>query len=75
MKLLLCLAGLAAIAAVDFPIIIKQKRRRELIIYMIIFFLVLALAVFVLLNPDIPSPVKIIQSFYRDFLHLSFKTS
>jgi len=75
MKLLMCLAGLAAIAAVDFPKIIKQKQRRELTIYMAIFLLVLALAVFVSLDTNIPSPVKMIQSFYRDVLHLSFKTS
>lgn len=75
MKLLMYLAGFAAIAAVDFPKIIKQKQRRELTIYMAIFLLVLALAVFVSLDVNTPSPVKMIESFYRDVLHLSFKTS
>lgn len=75
MKLLMYLAGFAAIAAVDFPKIIKQKQRRELTTYMAIFLLVLALAVFVSLDVNTPSPVKMIESFYRDVLHLSFKTS
>lgn len=75
MKLLLCFAGFAAIAAADLPGLIKNKQRRELAIYVAVFFLVLAFAVLVMLDINISSPVKMIQSFYRDVLHLSFKVS
>lgn len=75
MKLLICFAGFAVIAASDLPKLIKQKQRRELIIYALIFLLVLAFAVLVVLDVKMPSVIKMVQSFYRDVLHLSFKIS
>ena len=75
MKLLLSFVALAAIAAADIPKMIKNKQRRELYAYIAVFLVVLAFAVLVSLDIDMPSPVKTIQSFYRDILHLSFKTS
>lgn len=73
MKLLLCVAGFAAIAFADLPGLIKQKQRRELVLYIIIFLLVLVFAVRVVVVGVPESPIKMIQSFYRDVLHLSFK--
>ena len=73
MKLLFCFAGLAVVAAKDLPCLIKAKQWEELIKYVFIFLLVLAFGVLVMLDDNSPSPVKIMQSFYRDVLHLSFK--
>lgn len=73
MKLLVVLTGFAVIAAINLPGIIKRRIRRELIIYSTIFVLVFVLAVLVTVGVRIPSPIKAIQAFYRDVLHMSFK--
>ena len=75
MKLLMCFAGFAVIAAKDLPSLIKAKQWGELFKYAVIFLLVLAFAVLVMLDLINPSPIKLIQTFYRDVLHLSFKPS
>jgi len=73
MKYLLCLAGFAVVAAKDLPNLFKSKKPRELAIYAAIFLLVLVFAFLVLGNGNMTSTIQIIQSFYRDILHLSFK--
>lgn len=74
MNLLLVFSGFAVIAAIDLPGLIKNKLWRDLTIYSVIFLSVLALAVLIALDVGIPSPIKAAQAFYRDILHLSFKT-
>jgi len=71
-NLLLVLIGFAGIAAVNLPGLIKKKQRRDLAVYSVVFVLVLALGVLAALGVDIPSPIKAIQAFYRDVLHLTF---
>ena len=73
MTYLLCLIGFAAVAAADFPSLIKSKKPRELVIYSVIFVLVLTFAIMVITDGNMKSTIKVAQSFYRDFLHLSFK--
>ena len=73
MKFLMCFAGFAVIAVKDLPCLIKAKQWVELSKYVVIFLLLLAFAVFVMLDVINPSPVKMMQTFYRDVLHLSFK--
>ena len=74
MNLLLVIAGFAGIAVIDIPGLIKKKLWRDLAIYMAVFLPVLGLAVLAALGIKVPSPIKAIQGFYRDVLHLSFKT-
>ncbi|NCB73952.1 MAG: hypothetical protein EOM51_04295 [Clostridia bacterium] len=73
MKYFLCLAGFAVVAALDFPTLIKSKKRRELAIYSAIFIMVLAFAVLVVADGTMKSTIQVIKPFYRDILHLSFK--
>jgi hypothetical protein len=73
MSLLFVLCGFAAIALVDLPGMIRSKRWRELLFYCVLFLLILALGVAMGLGVKIPSPIKGVQSFYQNFLHLSFK--
>jgi len=73
MKYLLCLAGFAIVAALDFPSLIKSKKRRELAFYSAIFILVLAFAIMVVADGTMKSTIQMIKPFYRDILHLSFK--
>ena len=72
MKLIMCFAAFAAIAAADLPAIIKAKQWTEFAKYAFVFLLVLVFAMFVLLDTNAPSPIKMLQTFYRDVLHLSF---
>lgn len=73
MNLLLVLTAFAGIAAFDVPDMIKNKRWRDFIVYSAIFLVVLVLGVLVALDVKVPSPIKAVQAFYRDILHLSFK--
>lgn len=73
MKYLLCLAGFAAVAAKDLPGLLKNKKRRELWVYVLVFVLVLMFAALVMMDGNMTSTIKVLQSFYRDILHLSFK--
>ncbi len=75
MNLLLVIIAFAAIAALDLPQMVKNKRWRDLSIYAGIFVLVFALGVLVALGVEIPSPIKAAQAFYRDLLGISFKPS
>ena len=75
MKILLVLAGFAIIAAADLPGMIRNGLRRDLICYSAVFLLVLILAVLMALGVGVPSPIKALQAFYRDVLHLSFTES
>jgi hypothetical protein len=70
-----CIICFAAIAAIDVPKIVRGKRWRELIMYALVFLPVFALGIVLSTGTVIPSPIKTIQSFYRDVLHLSFKAS
>jgi len=74
MNLLFVLLGFAGIAACNLPELIKDKQWRDLIIYSILFTLVFTIAVLMALDITIPSPIKAIQAFFRDVLHLSFKS-
>ncbi|MBP8640832.1 MAG: hypothetical protein KBI01_08050 [Oscillospiraceae bacterium] len=73
MKLIMCFAAFAAIAAADLPSIIKAKQWVELAKYAFVFLLTFTFAVFVLLDTNTSSPIKLLQTFYSDVLHLSFK--
>jgi len=75
MNLLLVFIAFAGITALDLPHMVKNKQWRDLTIYSIIFSLVLALGVLVALDVNVPSPIKAIEAFYRDVLHLSFEMS
>lgn len=75
MNLLLVFIAFAGIAALDLPRMIKTKQWRNLAVYSILFLSVFALGMLVALEVKVPSPIKAIQAFYRDFLGLSFKTS
>ncbi len=72
MRLLLVFIGFAAIAAINLPGMIKKKLWRELAVYSLFFLAVFTLAVLMALGIKVPSPIKAIQAFYRDILHLSF---
>lgn len=67
--------GFSVIAAINLPRMIKNKQWHDVILYSVVFVLVLALAVVMALDVEMPSPIKALQSFYRDILHLSFKPS
>ena len=75
MNLLLVLMAFSGIAAIDVPGLVKDKRWHDLTVYSILFLLVLVLGILVALDVKVPSPIKAIQAFYRDILHLSFKIS
>ncbi|SBW09164.1 conserved hypothetical protein [uncultured Eubacteriales bacterium] len=73
MNLVLVLLAFAGIGVADLPEMVKTKRWRDLTIYCVLFLLVLTLGVLIAMGVKIPSPIKAIQAFYRDVLHLSFK--
>lgn len=75
MNLVLVFLAFAGIGVADLPEMVKNKRWRDLAIYCVIFLLVLTLGVLIAVGVKIPSPIKAIQAFYRDVLHLSFKMS
>jgi len=75
MKILLVLCCFAGIAAIDLPVMIKNKLWRDIALYSAIFLPVLILTVLVAQGVEVPSPIKAIQTFYRDILHLSFNPS
>ncbi len=75
MNLLLVLAGMAIIAAINLPGLIKNRQWHDLTVYTVIFLLVLTLAVLMAVGVRLPSPIKAAQKFYQDVLHLSFKKS
>jgi hypothetical protein len=75
LNLILVFSYFFGIAVIDLPGMIKKKEWRDLILYALIFLLVFALAVTITLGVDVPSPIKAIQAFLRDVLHLSFKNS
>lgn len=72
MNLLLVLSGFALIAGIDLPGLVKKQLWHDLVIYAVMFLLVLLLALLVVLDVKVPSPILAIQAFYRDVLHLSF---
>lgn len=73
MNLLLVIFCFAAIAITNVPVLVKNKRWRDLGVYSAFYLAVLTLAVLVALNVKVPSPIKAAEHFYRDVLHLSFK--
>jgi hypothetical protein len=73
MSLLLSAVGLGLVLIADLPAILKRKDKRELIVYSVILLLVLVSGLVFLYGARLPSPVKLLQSFYRDILGLSFK--
>ena len=73
MNLFFVVIAFAGIAALDLPDMVKNERWRDLIVYSVIFLLVLVLGVLMALDVQVPSPIKAVQAFYRDVLHLSFK--
>lgn len=73
MNLFLVIISFAAIAAIELPGMVKKKQWRDVVLYSIVFVPVLALAVLMAFDMKIPSPIKAIQTFYRDVLGLSFK--
>ncbi len=73
MKLVLSAVGLGLVLIADLPAILKRKDRRELIVYALIFLLMLVPGLLFLYGSGQPSPVKLLQTFFRDILGLSFK--
>lgn len=75
MRLLMVFIGFAAMAAINLPGMIKKKLWRDLVVYLLFFLAVLTLAILMALGIKVPSPIKAVQAFYRDILHLSFQIS
>ncbi|MBE6828577.1 MAG: hypothetical protein E7519_00045 [Ruminococcaceae bacterium] len=75
MNLLLVIIVFIGIALLDLPDMIKNKRWRDLAIYSVIFLLVFVLGTLMAFDVKVPSPIKAIQAFYQNVLHLSFKAS
>jgi hypothetical protein len=73
MKLILITACFAGIAFFDLYECFKNKQRNEIVVYAVIFLFTFSLAALMVSGAQIPSPVKAIQKFYIDVLHLSFK--
>jgi predicted cobalt transporter CbtA len=64
--------GFALIALFDLPYIIRQKQKRILIIYSVVFIAVLSLAVMLGLGVKLPSSMLVIGDFMKKVLHLSY---
>ena len=72
----LCLIGLAFVlmALFDVPSMVRNKEWKNLVVYSVIFLFVLTIGVLISFSVEIPSPIKAIQFFYENILHLSFKS-
>lgn len=73
MNMTVLLLIFAGIAALDVPGMVKSRQWRNLMIYAVLFLPILALGIMATMNIPIPSPIKAIQSFYQNVLHLTFK--
>ncbi|WP_099204315.1 hypothetical protein [Scatolibacter rhodanostii] len=75
MNLFIILAVFTGIAAYDLPPVIKNKQWRNLALYIVFFLFILLIGILMSLDVTIPSPIKAIQNFYQNVLHLAFKVS
>lgn len=75
MNFFLVLMGFAGIAVINLPGMVKNKQWRDIAVYSAVFLLIFTFGVLLSLDAKVPSPIKAIQTFFRDVLHLSFKTS
>lgn len=56
---------LAAVLLIDLPPLIKNKNRRELIVFLVIFVLTAALSVLVALDIPMPSPLLVLDDLLK----------
>lgn len=75
MNIVLLVTCFCGMAAMDLSGIIHEKQWRDLIIYGIFFVLVFALGMAVVMGIKVPSPIRAIQKFLQDVVHLSFQNS
>lgn len=73
MSLFLVLAAFICIALTNVPGMVRSKCWRNLVIYGVFFIAALAIGILMSLDIPIPSPVKGVQTLYKDVLHISFK--
>lgn len=60
-------------ALVSYPPLIKGKKRYEIGVLSVFFLLAFTLSILQILDIPIPSPIKMIQAFMKDVLHLYFR--
>lgn len=73
MSLFICALGLGLVLIADLPAMLKRKDRREILVYALILLLTLIPELLFLYGEGLPSPVMLLQSFYRNTLGLSFR--
>jgi hypothetical protein len=65
----------AVLILIDVPPLIREKSRRELIVYCVLISLAFAIALLLILHVKMPNPVKSTQYVVKDFfklLHLTY---
>ena len=70
--MLIVIAVFAIIAMMDLPELLRKRYRHDLIVYCVFYASALTLAMLLVLKIDIPSPIKGIQQFIKDTLHLGY---
>lgn len=63
----------ALIAFMDLPKLIKEKRKKDIIVFSSFFIFAFTIAFLQTIGVDIPSPIKGIQYIIKDVLHLSYE--
>lgn len=72
MNIFLVLMAFGVFALIDLRRLIKEKRKKELIVYSSMFAAVLTLWILHAAGVKIPSPMIIAGKFLKDVLHLSY---
>jgi len=61
------------IAAIDVPPLIKNKQKRELIVFCVLFVFAFTIAILQSMDIKVPSPIKGVIYLVKDVLHISYK--
>jgi len=72
MNILLVLMVFCVVALIDLRPLIRERQKKELVVYCSMFAAVLALWILHVLGVNIPSPMLIAGNFLKDVLRLSY---
>lgn len=72
MKVFWVLCAFAAIALCDLPSLIKNKRKKEILVFSIFLLFCCTICVLYALDVKLPSPMKGFLYFFSEVLHIDF---
>jgi len=70
--IILLLIAFALIAIMDLPKLIKEKQRKEIVVYLSLFAFAFTISFLLVIGIQIPSPVTGIKYIVKDILHLNY---